>query len=66
MSENEETVPSAASELSDLNAVSPPPVSEFSVPPQEHAYPRPMAGPADANSDPLRFVIPLNPSIWAL
>ena len=66
MSESDEITPSTSGELSDLTAVTPPPVSEFSVPPQEHAYPRPMGGPADANNDPLRFVIPVNPSGWAV
>ena len=64
--ENEEITPSSPSELSDLTAMNPPPVSEFSVPPQEQAYPRPMGGPVDANNDPLRFVVPLNPSAWAV
>ena len=46
------------------------PASEEAVtpPPQMHAYPREQSQPRQvaANEDPLRFVITVNPSVWAL
>ena len=45
-------------EVKDLDAVTPPP--------QMHEYPRPQPQKVAATDDPLRFVIPLNPSIWAI
>lgn len=47
-------------------AVTPPPQTEINAPPQMHEYPRAQGHPIDSNNDPLRFVIPVNPSVWAV
>ena len=44
----------------------PPPIIESSMPPQTQAYPREGFQPTAPNDDPLRFVIPVNPSLWAV
>ncbi len=54
-------------EVSEANVVVPPPQTALEPPPHVSAYPHPQAHqPVDANSDPLRFVIPVNPSGWAV
>ena len=53
-------------EIPTSNAVTPPPQTEINAPPQMHEYPRVQGQPVDANNDPLRFVIPVNPSAWAV
>ena len=52
-------------ENEDLN-VPAEPVPEVTAPPKIHAYPRVPDHQKNANTDPLRFVMPLNPSIWAI
>ena len=44
----------------------PPVMPANAVPPPMSQYPRVNTQPIDANDDPLRFVIPLNPSVWAI
>ena len=56
--QSDEPVESNSGEVNDLTATTPPPPMA--------AYPRPQAQATDANSDPLRFVIPVNPSVWAV
>lgn len=53
-------------EIHASNAVTPPTQTELNAPPQMHEYPRMQGQPVDANNDPLRFVIPVNPSVWAV
>lgn len=56
--ESDEPIDSNGGEVNDLTA--------GAVPPPMAAYPRPQQQQKDANEDPLRFVIPVNPSVWAV
>lgn len=53
--------------LDDLNRLADE-VNGSIIPPPSANYPRPnpQSGPSNANDDPLRFVVLLNPSIWAI
>lgn len=54
------------SKVDDLQAKSIPPVmANYSVPPQMQQYPRGQQAVAP-NEDPMRFLIPVHPSIWAV
>jgi Domain of unknown function (DUF4190) len=55
-----------SSEVSDLNAVTPPPLMA-TPPPQMHEYPRGQYGQRPAPVDEtMKYLIPVNPSVWAV
>ncbi len=64
--ESNEVVGQQPEELYAPNVITPPPQTQINAPPQMHEYPRPQGQPGDSNNDPLRFVISVNPSAWAV